>query len=204
MQGKIGKWETDKRIQWLGFWKKAILLFLIFIPCAVFSQNVRTLTGRLADTRGQRIEGAIIVLMNKADSTQICWDYFPTDAFRMEYECQEEVALLLYVSAIGYNGKYVEVDGSQEEQGTVILEPLSVTLEEATVAARQPIKHTYENGKDVYEIPKWIREREYDLNSLLSRLPGLIENGGIQIAGIGSPAYLINGLAPLGGVNCRI
>ena len=199
MQGKIGKWETDKRIQWLGFWKKAILLFLIFIPCVVFSQNVRTLTGRLADTKGQGIEGAIIVLMNKADSTQIAWDYFPTDTFRMEHECQEEVALLLYVSAIGYNGRYVEVDGSQEEQGTVILEPLSVTLEEANVAARQPIKHTYENGKDVYEIPKWIREREYDLNSLLSRLPGLIENGGIQIAGIGSPAYLINGLAPLGG-----
>ena len=70
------------------------------------------------------------MLMNKADSTQICWDYFPTDAFRMEYKCQEEVALLLYVSAIGYNGRYVEVDGSQEEQGTVILEPLSVTLEE--------------------------------------------------------------------------
>ena len=178
--------------------RKAMFLFLFLVPCAVWGQEMREVTGRLADTTGQGVKGAIVVLMEKADSVQVRWDYFAVDTFRLEYEYRKEKALLLYVSAIGYASKYVEVDRERENQGTIVLEPLSISLEEAVVAARQPIGHTYENGKDTYMIPGWIREREYSLNSLLARLPGLMEDGGIKIAGIGIPIYLVNGLMPMG------
>ena len=92
---------------------------------------MRVVTGRLADTTGQGVKGAIVVLMEKADSVQVRWDYFAVDTFRLEYEYRKEKALLLYVSAIGYASKYVEVDRERENQGTIVLEPLSVLLDEA-------------------------------------------------------------------------
>ena len=177
--------------------KKAMFLFLFLVPCAVWGQEMREVTGRLADTTGQGLKGAIVVLMEKADSVQVQWDYFAADTFRMEYEYREEAALLLYVSAIGYASKYVEVDREREDQGTIVLEPLSVLLDEAVVAEQQPIGHRFIMGTDIYTIPDWLGEREYDVMSLLSFIPGLVNSrNGIEIAGIGAPIYKINGLDP--------
>ena len=177
--------------------RKAMFLFLFLVPCVVLGQEMRVVTGRLADTTGQGVKGAIVVLMEKADSVQVRWDYFAVDTFRLEYEYRKEKALLLYVSAIGYASKYVEVDREREDQGTIVLEPLSVLLDEAVVAEQQPIGHRFIMGSDIYTIPDWLGEREYDVMSLLSFIPGLVNSrNGIEIAGIGAPVYKINGLDP--------
>ena len=177
--------------------RKAMFLFLFLVPCVVLGQEMRVVTGRLADTTGQGVKGAIVVLMEKADSVQVRWDYFASDTFRLEYEYRKEAALLLYVSAIGYTSRYVEVDREREDQGTIVLEPLSVLLDEAVIAEQQPIGHQFIMGSDIYTIPDWLGEREYDVMSLLSFIPGLVNaRGGIEIAGIGAPIYKINGLDP--------
>ena len=177
--------------------RKAMFLFLFLVPCVVWGQEMRVVTGRLADTTGQGVKGAIVVLMEKSDSVQVRWDYFAADTFRMEYEYRKEAALLLYVSAVGYTSKYVEVDRERENQGTIVLEPLSVLLDEAVVAEQQPIGHRFIMGNDIYTIPDWLGEREYDVMSLLSFIPGLVNSrNGIEIAGIGAPIYKINGLDP--------
>ena len=56
-----------------------MFLFLFLVPCVVWGQEMRVVTGRLADTTGQGLKGAIVVLMEKADSVQVQWDYFAAD-----------------------------------------------------------------------------------------------------------------------------
>lgn len=46
-------------------------------------------------------------------------------------------------------------------------------------------------------IPEWMGMQAYDLSSLLALVPGLIlKNDDIEIAGIGKPVYILNGLNP--------
>ena len=177
-----------------------IVAFLSLLPNLVWGQAQQTLSGRLVDTTGQGLQGAVVVLMTQTDSIQIGFEYIERDTFRIAFKRPAHDALLLYFSAVGYNSKYVPVDSTQTDLGNIVMEPLSIFLTEAKVDAKRPIGHEYKDGKDTYTIPEWLSKREYDLNSLLSHIPGLVYNGkSIEIAGIGSPIYTINGIMPLPG-----
>lgn len=165
-----------------------------------FGQETRTIRGSLVDTTGKAVTNAIIVLMNRSDSTQLKLDYFQTGTFEMKWADKEERDVMLYISAIGYNSRYLEIDKSCTDLGEIVMMPLSVYMEEVTVSTKTPIGHKFDRGRDEYTIPEWLAEQSYDLNSLLALIPGLVAgNGDIRIAGIGKPAYLINGLPPRNG-----
>lgn len=176
------------------------LLFAIsFLLSAYFSfgQKSHTVRGSLVDTAGQVVDNSVVVLMTQSDSTQLKLDYFQTGAFELTWTDSLQREVMLYISAIGYNSRYIEVDRSQPDLGEIVMMPLSVYMDEVTVAAREPIGHKFERGRDEYTIPEWLGQRSYDVNSLLAMIPGLAMVGSeIEIAGAGKPTYLLNGLAP--------
>lgn len=180
---------------------KIFLVILSFIlPVLSFAQNMHTCRGSLIDSSGQAVTDAMVVLMTKSDSVQLKLDYSRTGVFEITWTDSLKRELLLYVSAIGYNSKYVDVDKSHPDLGKIILIPLAVYMDEVTISVRKPIGHKFEQGRDEYTIPEWLSQRSYDVNSLLSLIPGLVMNGStIEIAGVGTPAYLINGLNPRSG-----
>lgn len=180
--------------------KISLILFWLLCFSFAYGQQKYTLRGSLCDTTGQAVSGSVLVLMTRADSVQLKLEYCQNGAFELTWTDSLAQEVMLYVSAIGYNGRYVDVDKSLPDLGRIVLTPLSVYMDEVTVAARKPIGHKFERSRDEYTIPEWLGERSYDVNSLLAMIPGLAVNGDkIEIAGIGKPTYLINGLLPRGG-----
>ena len=116
--------------------------------------------------------------------------------FELEYKDTGK-PLLLHVSAIGYAGKYIKIDPTHLNLGEIVMKPWTLNIDEVTVSVKKPIVHKVERGRDQYMIPEWMGMQAYDLSSLLSLVPGLIlNNKNIEIAGIGKPVYILNGLNP--------
>lgn len=176
------------------------LLFITLLgllSCFSFGQKSHTVRGSLVDTTDKAVPEAIVVLMTRADSTQMALVYSPDGVFEMTWSNKQEEEVMLFISAIGYNSKYINVDKSRSDLGNITMKPLSVFMEEVNVSVRKPIGHKFERGRDEYTVPEWLAEQSYDLNSLLAMIPGLVRTGdGIQIAGSGASGFLINGLSP--------
>lgn len=180
--------------------KISLIVLSVLYSCFSFGQETRTICGSVVDTSGQAVANTVIVLMTRSDSTQLKLDYFQTGTFEMKWADKMERDVMLYISAIGYNSRYLEIDKSSTDLGEIVMMPLSVYMDEVTVSTKSPIGHKFDRGRDEYTIPEWMGERSYDVNSLLAMIPGLsIGNGEVRIAGVGKPTYLINGLPPRNG-----
>lgn len=102
------------------------LCFLIFFVSFSYAQTTYTLKGTLVDTTGQAVSGSVLVLMTRADSAQLEVEYCQNGVFELTWTDSLAREVMLYVSAIGYNGRYVEVDKSGSELGKIVLTPLAV------------------------------------------------------------------------------
>ena len=174
------------------------LLFILFLsfPYILWGQQANRIKGSLVDTCHNPVKGASVVLMNRADSSQITWMVCKENTFELEYKDTGK-PLLLHVSAIGYASKYIEITPAYPDLGKITMTPWALNIDEVTVSVKKPISHKVERGKDQYMIPEWLGRQSYDLHSLLSLIPGLIlKNDNIEIAGIGKPGYVLNGMNP--------
>ena len=176
--------------------KSLISIFFLLFPCILWGQQSNRIKGSLVDTCRNPVKDASIVLMNQADSSQITWIVCKEHMFELKYKDTGK-PLLLHVSAIGYAGKYIEIDPTHLDLGEIVMKPWTLNIDEVTVSVKKPIVHKVERGRDQYMIPEWMGMQAYDLSSLLSLVPGLIlNNKNIEIAGIGKPVYILNGLNP--------
>ncbi|MBS7157230.1 MAG: hypothetical protein KH112_16770, partial [Sanguibacteroides justesenii] len=176
--------------------KSLISIFFLLFPCILWGQQSNRIKGSLVDTCHNPVKDASIVLMNQADSSQITWVVCKEHMFELEYKDTGK-PLLLHVSAIGYAGKYIKIDPTHLNLGEIVMKPWTLNIDEVTVSVKKPIVHKVERGRDQYMIPEWMGMQAYDLSSLLSLVPGLIlNNKNIEIAGIGKPVYILNGLNP--------
>lgn len=185
-----------------GSMVKYILCMVVYIAALCTSvttsaQNV--ITGKLSDKTGNDIDGAAVVVMKAVDSTSLAWSYSEYGAFQIKYNNPSGDNLLLYIEAYGFNSIYREIPKNLTtfDLGRVIMDSVSVDLNEITVTAYSDVKYKYVAGKDEYDIPKTVGEQAFDLNALLSRLPGLaIDGEKIVVIGRGTPDFTINGMKP--------
>ena len=176
--------------------KSLISIFFLLFPCILWGQQSNRIKGSLVDTCHNPVKDASIVLMNQADSSQITWIVCKEHMFELKYKDTGK-PLLLHVSAIGYAGKYIKIDPTHLDLGEIVMKPWTLNIDEVTVSVKKPIVHKVERGRDQYMIPEWMGMQAYDLSSLLALVPGLIlKNDDIEIAGIGKPVYILNGLNP--------
>ena len=176
--------------------KSLISIFFLLFPCILWGQQSNRIKGSLVDTCHNPVKDASIVLMNQADSSQITWIVCKEHMFELKYKDTGK-PLLLHVSAIGYAGKYIKIDPTHLNLGEIVMKPWTLNIDEVTVSVKKPIVHKVERGRDQYMIPEWMGMQAYDLSSLLALVPGLIlKNDDIEIAGIGKPVYILNGLNP--------
>ena len=176
--------------------KTLIFIFFLSFPCILWGQQPNRIKGSLIDSCHNPVKGASIVLMNRADSSQITWMVCKENIFELEYKDTGK-PLLLHVSAIGYAGKYIKIDPTHLNLGEIVMMPWALNIDEVTISVKKPIVHNVERGRDQYTIPEWMGLQAYNLSSLLSLIPGLIlNNENIEIAGIGKPIYILNGTNP--------
>lgn len=177
---------------------KVIIYITVFhVATAVSAQNV--VLGELVDRSGNGIDGAAVVVMKAKDSTSVAWGYSEQGTFQLSYNNTANSRLLLYIEAYGFNSVYREIpnDAKTLDVGKVVMDSVSVDLNEITVTAYTDVKYRFVAGEDKYEIPKTIGEQAFDLNALLSHLPGLAVDGDkIVVIGRGAPEFTINGMKP--------
>lgn len=126
--------------------KISLIVLSVLYSCFSFGQETRTICGAVVDTSGQAVANTVIVLMTRSDSTQLKLDYFQTGVFELKWADKEERDVMLYISAIGYNSRYLEIDESRSDLGEIVMMPLSVYMDEVTVSTKTPIGHKFDRG----------------------------------------------------------
>lgn len=189
---------NDSRIVMGGAMGKVGLVCLFwFLSLGASGQSV--VTGMVADSTGEGIVGAAVVVMDAADTTSIAWEYSQEDGrFWVQYHCQEGKEVLLFVQAYGYRSCYLPLAGKEvEDVGKLTLGGWHVGLGEVAVQGEMPIRYKFVRGRDEFQIPQHVEEQAFDVNGVLRQIPGLeVKGESVSIVGRGSPKFTINGMEP--------
>ena len=189
---------NDSRIVMGGAMGKVGLVCLFwFLSLGASGQSV--VTGMVADSTGEGIVGAAVVVMDAADTTSIAWEYSQEDGrFWVQYHCQEGKEVLLFVQAYGYRSCYLPLAGKEvEDVGKLTLGGWHVGLGEVAVQGEMPIRYKFVRGRDEFQIPQHVGEQAFDVNGVLRQIPGLeVKGESVSIVGRGSPKFTINGMEP--------
>lgn len=176
-----------------------LLVFIAVLTFSVIRSNAQSYTvrGELRDSTGMGIAGAAIVVMDPADSVAVNMEYTKEPRFEIKYDNPGKKEMLLYIQAYGYKNVLLDLKAEDENLGEIVLNPLSYDIDGIAVTADASVQYRSVRGKDEFTIPRSVGEREYDLNTLLSTIPGLAVDGEkVSIIGRGAPIYTINGLKP--------
>ena len=177
--------------------KVGLVCLFWFLSLGASGQSV--VTGMVADSTGEGIVGAAVVVMDAADTTSIAWEYSQEDGrFWVQYHCQEGKEVLLCVQAYGYRSCYLPLAGKEvEDVGKLTLGGWHVGLGEVAVQGEMPIRYKFVRGRDEFQIPQHVEEQAFDVNGVLRQIPGLeVKGESVSIVGRGSPKFTINGMEP--------
>lgn len=181
--------------------KNIFLLFIISFLNFTFAQDPSngTLTGKIIDeSSGSGIQLVNIVVLKAIDSAQVTGTAslkdgkftvtgIPAGKYRVKF------------SSIGYKEKYInDVVFSQKinkkELGEIILQPVTVDLNEILVSSK---KESFNNSIDrkVYNVEKDIMSKTGTASELLQNIPSVQVDidGNISLRGSGNVIIMING-----------
>lgn len=156
-----------------------------------------SISGFLADSLGNAIKQETnVTLLTKTDMLKAAQATVKDGHFKLQFTPKEDTEYLLYVFALGYKDRYLDIPKKGGDMGRITLEPLSLTLSEVIIRPGR-LQHDIVNGNDVFQIGGTTLAREHSINTMLSRLPGIaVMNDQVTVIGSGSPTFTINGKVP--------
>lgn len=177
--------------------KRSLLLICCLVSIIQVAVAQVSLTGVLTDSLGIVItKESSVTLVTKKDMLKVAQGKVSQGQFSLEYNPQTGREYLLYVFALGYKERYLDVTGKEGDLGNIRLSPLSVALQEVVVKPGR-LQHDIVNGNDVFKIEGTELAQEHSLTTMLRRLPGImVVQDEVTVVGAGSPIYTINGEAP--------
>jgi hypothetical protein len=174
--------------------KITILLLLLMIPVAVFSQNVK-LEGTVKDSLGNPLEMANVIAFKKG--TKFLQSYSITDTkgnYKLSVAQSQEYTLK--VSYLGFDTQEINilVDNSNTDiNKDIILKESSRALNEVEITYEMPIKII--GDTIVYNADSFTSGKEKKLEDVLKKLPGIDidENGEVEVEGKKVKKVLVEG-----------
>ena len=176
---------------------RIILLSCLVILSQLVPAQVR-LTGTLTDSLGTVItRESTVTLVTKDGMLKAAQGTVSQGRFTVEYAPRDSTEYLLYVFALGYEDRYLDVSGKSGDLGSICLSPLSVSLQEVIVKPGR-LQHDIVNGNDVFRIAGTDLAQEHSVTTMLRRLPGVMvdANDKVTVVGAGTPVFTINGETP--------
>jgi len=117
--------------------RKVTLTFLLTgLAIAVYSQNLKTISGKVHAENQADFYGYSIVLLTPQDSSFIKGDFFTEETFSIKAERQP---LLLKISSFGYRDTTLLVTAGDENIFPIYLYTQAVNLDEVVVKAQMPV-----------------------------------------------------------------
>ena len=177
--------------------KRNILLLACLLSTLLPAMAQVRLTGTLTDSLGTVIDKeSTVTLVTKNNMLKVAQGTVSQGRFTVEYAPQDTTDYLLYVFALGYKDRYIDVTRKTGNLGNIRLSPLSVALQEVIVRPGR-LQHDIVNGNDVFRIAGTDLAQEHSVTSMLRRLPGvMVMNDQVTVVGAGAPVFTINGEAP--------
>ena len=109
--------------------KRNILLLVSLLIGLLPAMAQVKLTGTLTDSLGTVItRESTVTLVNKGNMLKVSQGTVSQGRFTVEYAPQDTTGYLLYVFALGYKDRYLDVSGKSGDLGNICLSPLSVAL----------------------------------------------------------------------------
>ena len=166
-----------------------LLLTISWLFIAVVASKAQSITGKVANSRRQPVEGATVVLQ-APDSSYL--DASVTDANGMFRLNHSPARYRLIVQHLLYKTKLLEGTGS--DAGMILLEPEEFDLDEVVVTAERPFVKV-EDGRLEYDVARLARNRAVNnVYEALTKLPGVQEGKeGLILTGAGNITVVING-----------
>ena len=164
----------------------------------LFAQTKSIFTGQVIDSLNNNpLELCTVAIIDRTNFHKVTGGDFSNGIFKLELDKQPETHYLLYVFAIGYKNKFIEISSNtQNNVGIIKLPPLSQSLKEVVIKADR-LKRNIINGNDVFKIKNSELSKEYSIYTMLGRLPGLfVRDESVNVVGAGTPIFTINGQAP--------
>jgi hypothetical protein len=171
-----------------------ILLLLLVIPVAIFSQNVK-LEGTVKDSLGNPLEMANVIAFKKG--TKFLQSYSITDTkgnYKLSLVQGQEYTLK--VSYLGFDT--LEINVSADDSITnltqdIILSESSQALNEVEITYEMPVKII--GDTIVYNADSFTSGKEKKLEDVLKKLPGIDidENGEVEVEGKKVEKVLVEG-----------
>ena len=177
--------------------KRNMLLLACLLGILLPAMAQVKLTGTLTDSLGTVItRESTVTLVTKGNMLKVSQGIVSQGRFTVEYAPKDTTDYLLYVFALGYKDRYLDVSGKSGDLGNICLSPLSVALQEVVVKPGR-LQHDIVNGNDVFRIAGTDLAQEHSVTSMLRRLPGvMVMNDEVTVVGAGTPVFTINGEAP--------
>ena len=174
--------------------KITILLLLLVISVAVFSQNIK-LEGTVKDSLGNPLEMANVIAFKKG--TKFLQSYSITDTkgnYKLSVAQSQEYTLK--VSYLGFDTQEINilVDNSNTSiNKDIILKESSRALNEVEITYEMPIKII--GDTIVYNADSFTSGKEKRLEDVLKKLPGIDidENGEVEVEGKKVKKVLVEG-----------
>ena len=178
--------------------KRNMLLLACLLGILLPAMAQVKLTGTLTDSLGTVItRESTVTLVTKGNMLKVSQGIVSQGRFTVEYAPKDTTDYLLYVFALGYKDRYLDVSGKSGDLGNICLSPLSVALQEVIVRPGR-LQHDIVNGNDVFRIAGTDLAQEHSVKSMLRRLPGVMvdANDKVTVVGAGTPIFTINGETP--------
>ena len=177
--------------------KHRSLLTCILILVSHYAMGQISLTGLLTDSLGNAItQESSVTLITKKDMLKVVQANVEEGRFTLRFTPQNDTDYMLYVFALGYKDRYLDIPKQGGDMGKITLSPLSLTLREVVIKPGR-LQHDIVNGNDVFQIAGTSLAREHSVNTLLNRLPGVfVVNDQVTVVGAGTPTFTINGQTP--------
>lgn len=174
--------------------KCVLIVICSLLGVSVNAQEYHSLHGRVLNSDGDTIVGAVVSCIELPDSIAITHCITDKDgAFKISGLDGGHGEYLLAVSFLGYEKSYVS---PSRNELVVVLKESAVSLNEVTVRASAPVLKQ-KPGKFIYT-PSLSEVRGIDSYTLLHFTPLMtLENNSVRILGKGTSTIYINGRKPM-------
>jgi hypothetical protein len=176
--------------------KHLFALPLLFLPSLFFAQNLQ-IEGQVADSSGVGLPAASVVLLEKKDSLFVLFG-LTDDAGRFLLKRVEPGDYVLQINYLGYKNQWIslriEAGKSKTDVGKIVMEPASLLLREAEIAAdRTPL--TMRRDTLEYNAAAFKTQPGAVVEDLLKKLPGVqvLPDGSIKAQGKTVQNVLVEG-----------
>ena len=170
------------------------MLFLLFVPCLLYSQTAQTkLWGNVKNTSGEVMDFASIIVANPQSPNKILASAYTDEQgkYQVTVGCNSD-SLLLRVSRIEMKPVVMKIPNRSGEHN-IVADAKTIELREVTVKA----KKVYSRGDTInYNVASFLSSSDQSIADVLKKMPGIAvaKNGQISYQGKPIKNFYIEGL----------